>query len=162
MITLQEVIEKCPILLSQYWKNEWLDGNIIISYFVGINNIFASCISAFKGILKLGKGERGLSPALKPQPTILFLKTQIVKNVFFFSYLYPLRAFSNRACSFSKTCKSHKNYQGEACVLVPGVFCLQAHFLFISAFKGAYWISSDSSFIQYCVAILDLSLVLSI
>ena len=32
-ITLQGAIEKSPILLSQYWKSEWLDGNIIISYF---------------------------------------------------------------------------------------------------------------------------------
>ena len=28
LITLQGAIEKSPILLSQYWKNEWLDGNI--------------------------------------------------------------------------------------------------------------------------------------
>ena len=26
-----------------YWKNEWLDGNIIISYFGDSNNIFADC-----------------------------------------------------------------------------------------------------------------------
>ena len=26
--------------ISQYWKNEWLDGNIFISYFGGSNNIF--------------------------------------------------------------------------------------------------------------------------
>ena len=44
MITLQGAIEKSPILLSQYWKSEWLDGNIIISYFGGSNNIFADCI----------------------------------------------------------------------------------------------------------------------
>ena len=42
-ITLQGAIEKSPILLSQYWKNKWLDGNIIISYFDGSNNIFADC-----------------------------------------------------------------------------------------------------------------------
>ena len=41
LITLQGAIEKSPILLSQYWINEWLDGNIIISYFGGSNNIFA-------------------------------------------------------------------------------------------------------------------------
>ena len=40
-------IEKNPILLSQYWKNEWLDGTITISYFVGRNNIFADCIIYF-------------------------------------------------------------------------------------------------------------------
>ena len=42
-ISLQGAIEKSPILLPQYWKNEWLDGNIIISYFGGSNNIFADC-----------------------------------------------------------------------------------------------------------------------
>ena len=41
LISLQGAIEKSPILLSQYWKNEWLDGNIIISHFDGSNNIFA-------------------------------------------------------------------------------------------------------------------------
>ena len=44
VITLQGAIEKNPILLSQYWKNEWLDGNITFSYFGGSNNIFADCI----------------------------------------------------------------------------------------------------------------------
>ena len=43
LITLQGAIEKSPILLSQYWKNECLDGNIIISYFGGSNNIFDDC-----------------------------------------------------------------------------------------------------------------------
>ena len=43
MINLQGAIEKSPTLLSQYWKNEWVDGNIIISYFGGSNNIFADC-----------------------------------------------------------------------------------------------------------------------
>jgi hypothetical protein len=43
LITLQGAIEKSPILLSQYWKNEWLDDSIIISYFGGSINIFASC-----------------------------------------------------------------------------------------------------------------------
>jgi hypothetical protein len=43
VITLQGAIEKSPILLSQYWKNELLDGSIIISYFGGSNNIFADC-----------------------------------------------------------------------------------------------------------------------
>ena len=33
VITLHGAIKKSPILLSQYWKNELLDGNIIISYF---------------------------------------------------------------------------------------------------------------------------------
>ena len=40
VITLQWAIEKSSILLSQYLKNEWLDGTIIISYFSGSNNIF--------------------------------------------------------------------------------------------------------------------------
>ena len=44
MITLQGAIEKSPILLSQYWKNEWFDGTIIIYYFGGSNNIFANCM----------------------------------------------------------------------------------------------------------------------
>ena len=39
VIIFQGAIEKSPILLSQYWKNEWLDGNITISYFGGSNNI---------------------------------------------------------------------------------------------------------------------------
>ena len=39
VITLQGAIEKSPILLSHYWKNEWLNGTIIISYFGGSNNI---------------------------------------------------------------------------------------------------------------------------
>ena len=43
VITLQGAIEKSPILLSQYWKKEWLDGAIIISYFGVSNNIFADC-----------------------------------------------------------------------------------------------------------------------
>ena len=45
VITLQGAIEKSPILLSQYYKNEWLDGDIIISYFGGSKNIFADCIA---------------------------------------------------------------------------------------------------------------------
>ena len=45
VIALQGAIEKSPILLSQYWKNEWFDGTIIISYFGGSNNIFADCTS---------------------------------------------------------------------------------------------------------------------
>ena len=32
------------ITLQGAIKNEWLDGNIIISYFGGRNNIFADCI----------------------------------------------------------------------------------------------------------------------
>ena len=43
VITLQGAIKKSPILLSQYCKNEWFDGTIIISYFDGNNNIFADC-----------------------------------------------------------------------------------------------------------------------
>ena len=43
-ITLQGALEKSPILLSQYWNLEWLDGTIIISYFGGSNNIFVHCI----------------------------------------------------------------------------------------------------------------------
>ena len=43
VITLQGAIDKSPILLSQYWKNEWFDGSIIISYFDGSNNMFADC-----------------------------------------------------------------------------------------------------------------------
>ena len=44
VITLQGAIEKSPILLSQYWKFEWLDGTINISFFDGSYNIFADCI----------------------------------------------------------------------------------------------------------------------
>ena len=45
VITLQGAIEKSQIFLSQYWKNERLDGTIIISYFGGSDNIFADCNS---------------------------------------------------------------------------------------------------------------------
>ena len=44
VITLHGAIEKKPILLSQYWKNELFDGSIIISYFSGSNNFFADCM----------------------------------------------------------------------------------------------------------------------
>ena len=50
VITLQGAIDKSPILLSQYWKNELLDDNIIISYFDGSNNIFVDCNRAKKGL----------------------------------------------------------------------------------------------------------------
>ena len=43
VIALQGAVEKSPILLSQYWKFEWLDGTIIILYFGGSNTIFADC-----------------------------------------------------------------------------------------------------------------------
>ena len=43
---------KSLILLSQYWKNEWLDGTLIISYFSGSNNIFADCNSLITNIKK--------------------------------------------------------------------------------------------------------------
>ena len=43
LISLQGAIEKSPILMNNWI--EWLDGNIIISYFGGSNNIFAECIS---------------------------------------------------------------------------------------------------------------------
>ena len=46
-ITLQGAIEKSPILLSQYWKNKWLNSNITISYFGGSNNIFADRSSSW-------------------------------------------------------------------------------------------------------------------
>ena len=51
VITLQGAIKKSQILLSQYWKNEWLDGSIIISYFGGSNNIFAD----FKSLRVINK-----------------------------------------------------------------------------------------------------------
>ena len=54
VITLQEAIKKNPILLSQYWKFEFLDGTIIISYFDGSNNIFADCIAGIAQKIKLG------------------------------------------------------------------------------------------------------------
>ena len=53
VITLQGAIKKSPILLSRYWKNEWLDGNIIISYFGGSNNIFADPILFLKSMTSL-------------------------------------------------------------------------------------------------------------
>ena len=50
VITLQGAIQKSPILISQYSKNEWLDdGTTIISYFGGSNNIFADYIYWWKG-----------------------------------------------------------------------------------------------------------------
>ena len=49
VITLQGAMEESPILVSQYWKNQLLDGTIIISYFDGSNNIFAEYI-LFAGI----------------------------------------------------------------------------------------------------------------
>ena len=52
-ITLQGAKEKSPILLSQYWKNEWLNGNIIISYLDGSNNIFADCMYITTNIEKI-------------------------------------------------------------------------------------------------------------
>ena len=75
VITLQGAIEKSPILLSQYWKSEWLDDTIIISYFGGSNNIFV--ITRVLGLLSV-----------------------------------PVK--------------------------------------WVMIIKGAYWISSNSSFIQYC------------
>ena len=49
VITLQGAIDKSPILLSQYWKFEWLDGTIIILYFGGIAIIFLlTVLSIFK------------------------------------------------------------------------------------------------------------------
>ena len=43
LITLQGATGKSPILLLQYWKNERLNGNIIILYFGGSKNTFADC-----------------------------------------------------------------------------------------------------------------------
>ena len=43
------------ILLSQYWKNEWFDGTIIISYFDGSNNIFSPTIVSDKQDVKFLK-----------------------------------------------------------------------------------------------------------
>ena len=43
VIILRGAIKKSPSLLSQYWKFEWFDATIIISYFGGSNNIFADC-----------------------------------------------------------------------------------------------------------------------
>ena len=53
LISLQGAIEKSPILLSQYWKNEWSDGTIIISFFGGSNNIFADWNSKIKMMDKI-------------------------------------------------------------------------------------------------------------
>ena len=47
VITLQGETEKSPILLSQYWKNDRLDGTIIITHFDGSNNILVDCIFLF-------------------------------------------------------------------------------------------------------------------
>ena len=66
MITLQRAIEKSSILLSQYWKNEWLNGSIIISYFGGSNNIFADCIASVAGF--------SLEPEDQEQVRTLILK----------------------------------------------------------------------------------------
>ena len=44
VITLHEATEKSFNIAIRYWKNEWLDTTIIISYFGGINNIFADYI----------------------------------------------------------------------------------------------------------------------
>ena len=43
VITVQGAKKKSPILLSQYWTNEWLDGFIIISYF-GVALIFSPTV----------------------------------------------------------------------------------------------------------------------
>ena len=51
LITLQGAIEKSPILLSLYLKNEWFDGIIIISYFGGSNNIFCRLYIAYQIII---------------------------------------------------------------------------------------------------------------
>ena len=50
--TLQGVINIRPILLSQYWSYEWLDGAIIILYFGGSNNIFTDCTDWFNRGIK--------------------------------------------------------------------------------------------------------------
>ena len=44
---------------QQYWKNEWLDDTLIISYFGGSNNIFADCIyENYSGGVCGGEGEK--------------------------------------------------------------------------------------------------------
>ena len=43
VIILQGAIEKSSLLLSLYWKFEWLDGTIIISNFSVSNKIFVDC-----------------------------------------------------------------------------------------------------------------------
>ena len=48
VITLQGALEKNPILLSHYWKFEWLDGTIIISYFGGIAIILSPTVFVFR------------------------------------------------------------------------------------------------------------------
>ena len=48
VLTYKENREKYYIAIA-YWKNEWLDGTIIISYFGGSNNIFAVCMFDMKG-----------------------------------------------------------------------------------------------------------------
>ena len=82
VITLQGSIKKSPILLSQYWKNEWLDGTIIISYFDGSNNIFADynmLSSPFNGL----ENRKTLSNFILHQTWAIFLEqnsTSIIQS----------------------------------------------------------------------------------
>ena len=62
VITLQGALEKSPILLSQYWKFEWLDGTIIILLFI--------LVSALWLVEKSGQGQltvKGSSNRMLPR-----------------------------------------------------------------------------------------------
>ena len=79
-ITLQGAIDESPILLSQYWKNEWLDGNIIISYFGGSNNIFVDCMYILHSIDH--KHEITISSILQ-HTCILIIALQMIYKILF-------------------------------------------------------------------------------
>jgi hypothetical protein len=112
LISLQGAIEKSPILLSQYWKNEWLDVNIIISYFGGSNNIFASC---------------------------MYLKTLLKRIVFFITsklnYNPELRSYEQQLSLFIMYFKMAINHRIK-CKGVSGIYVYAVNIVINHLFKS--------------------------